>query len=55
MSSDKGHKRRNKANFIQSPFENQTVRYSNGKIGHLVFNHLKTGLVFTPLYIGKAK
>jgi hypothetical protein len=49
---------------IQSPFENQTVWYghfldkffvqfSNGKIRHLVFNHLKTGPVFRPQYIGK--
>jgi hypothetical protein len=52
----------------QSPSENRTVRYSNGhfpdiicvrcsngKSGHLVFKHLKTGPVFRPQYIGKAK
>jgi hypothetical protein len=52
---------------IQSPSENWTVRYlnvcfpytigarfSNGEIGHLVFNHSKTGLVFRSQYIGKA-
>jgi hypothetical protein len=52
---------------IQSPSDNWTVWYSNGnfpdkicvwfsngKIGHLVFNDLKTGPVFRPQYIGKA-
>jgi hypothetical protein len=52
---------------LQSPSENRTVRYSNGhfpnticvlfsngKIGHLVFNVPKTGPVFRPHYIGKA-
>ena len=29
-------------------------RFSNGKIVHLVFNHLKTGAVFRPQYTGKA-
>ncbi len=28
------------------------VRFSNSKIGHLVFNHSKTGPVFRPQYIG---
>ncbi len=41
-------------NQVQSPFENQTVQFSNGKIGHLVFKHLKIGPVFRPQYIGKA-
>ena len=52
---------------IQSPSVNQTVwnsignfsghnflRFTNGKISHLVFNHSKTGPVFRPQYIGKA-
>jgi hypothetical protein len=52
---------------VQSPSENWTVRnsnghfldticvqFSNGIIGHLVFNHTKTGPVFRPQYIGKA-
>jgi hypothetical protein len=52
---------------IQSPSENRTVRYSNGhfpdticvrfsngKIGHLVFDQSKTGPVFRPQYLGKA-
>jgi hypothetical protein len=51
----------------QSPSENQTVQYSNvhfadtifvrfsnGKMGLLVFNHLRTRSVFRPQYIGKA-
>jgi hypothetical protein len=48
---------------IQSSFENRTnglfsdticVRFSNGKIGYLVFNYWKTGPVFRPYHKGKA-
>jgi hypothetical protein len=51
---------------LQSPSENRTVQYSNGdfpdtiyvqfsngQIGHLVFNHSKTGEVFRTQNIGK--